>query len=323
MPDWTILRQQAKDRAASIQQRLPKPVRDVIEASRDSNLLLHAAGLAFYALISVAPSVVVGFWIAAGLAGQRRMDALGENLAELVGSDEIESTISQLADVGAGVGAAALVAALWPASAYGSGLVRALDHISDTPKRSAQGIRGRLKMALLIALLPVTLLGALVMSYVVTSLIGDDGVGTVVGWGLAIGSGWLATTMVVTVVYLLYGPLELSLKAIVGGAALVAAAMAIMSAGYLLYLQTGADWEERVAGSGLATVVLLGLWLYLTNLLLLAGYFVARETDEHVLGRHPADQGRHHRAAERQHTEDDGNDDAGTAADDEPSPASR
>jgi membrane protein len=278
---------QVKERASELEGRLPTPVRDVIVSCRDTNLLLHAAGLAFYALISVAPSVVLTFWITSAVAGRDRIETLGDNLAELTGAEGLGSTITELAGIGTGVGLAALAVALWPASAYGSGLVRALDHISDSPKRSAQGLRGRAKMALLIGLLPLLLLGALVTSYLVTALVGDNGPGTVAGWALAVTAGWLATTLVVALLYVVYGPLDLSVKAIVGGSSMVAAAMAMMSGGYLLYLQTGADWEERVAGSGLASVVLLGLWLYLTNLLLLAGYFVARETDEHLLDDQP------------------------------------
>jgi hypothetical protein len=41
----------------------------------------------------------------------------------------------------------------------------------------------------------------------------------------------------------------------------------------------GTDFEHRYATSGLAAVVLLGVWLFLTNALILVGYQVALELD--------------------------------------------
>jgi membrane protein len=295
----------ARDLAGRTCARLPRPVQDVVHAARDSDLLLFAGGLAFYSLVSIAPAVVLGFWIAAALAGSDRIEELGENVAELVGGGAaIESTFAQLASVGTGVGLGALVLALWPATAFGSGLLRAFDHIAGTPeRRSAQGLRGRAKALLLIGLIPALLLGGLAVSYVVTGMVGDGAAGTVIGWALAVAGGWLATTGIITVLYWLFGPLRLAARSQIGGAALAALAVAVMSLGYVVYLSSGADWEERVAGSGLAGVVLLALWLYLTNLLLLAGYFAAREADEHVLERSPEEQGRPE-AEEKVHDEE-------------------
>lgn len=273
-----------QERAGGVFGRLPKPIRDTARAAKNTNLLLYAGGLAFYALISVAPTIVIAFWIAGWFVGEDSLEELGENLSELGGGNiELGPTFSQMAGVGTGIGFVAIMAALWPATAYGSGLVRAFDDISEGD-RSAKGLRGRAKAMLLIALVPFFVLGALGTSYVVTGLVGDGAAGTVAGWALALVAGWLASGAVLVLLYRVFGPLPLAWKSLVLGAAVTAAAISVMSLGYTVYMGQGADFEERVAGSGLAAVVLLGLWLYLANLLLLTGYFVARECDEHVVG---------------------------------------
>lgn len=192
----------SRDLAGRARGRLPKPVQDIVHAARDTNLLLFAGGLAFYGLVSIAPAVVVGFWIATLFVGSDRLEELGDNVSELAGgASAIESMFTQLASVGTGVGLAALFLGLWPATAYGSGLLRAFDHICGTPERSAQGVRGRAKALLLIALLPGLLLGGLSVSYLITAVLGDGGAGTVLGWALALAGGWLASTAVISLMY--------------------------------------------------------------------------------------------------------------------------
>ena len=55
------------------------------------------------------------------------------------------------------------------------------------------------------------------------------------------------------------------------------AAISVLSAGYALFLQFGADFQNRYGTSGLAAIVLLEVWLFLANALLLVGYQVALE----------------------------------------------
>jgi membrane protein len=259
-------------------ERLPGFLPAFVNRVRSADLLLFAGGLAFYGLISLAPLVVLSFWITGALVGEDRMEQLGENLAEMAPAGaEVEGFFDQMATIGTGVGVGALVAALWPATAYGSGLLRAFDRISHAPRRSMQGIRGRAKTLALLALMPLLLLGALFASYVATGTMNDGLVGMIFSWALALAGGLTAGFVAITLIYWLFGPDEIAWRHLALGSLLAAGGIAVMSLGYVVYMGEGADFEERIAGSGLAAIVLLGIWLYLANIIILAGYCLATE----------------------------------------------
>ena len=151
-------------------------------------------------------------------------------------------------------------------------LVRAFDRISGRPERSFKGVRGRLRALVFVVLLPSFLLGALGTSYLVASLFGEGTVQTLAAWAAALGAGFGAAFVAIAVIYLAFGPGRMPARALTLGAGVAAAATSAMSLGFAVYLGHGADFEERVAGSGLASVVLLALWLYLANVILLLGY---------------------------------------------------
>jgi membrane protein len=257
--------------------RLPPSLSSLLESARENEILLYAGGLAFYGLVSIAPFVVIGFWIAGMVVGEDSMQQLGENIDELMpAGTNVSSVVSSLSGVGPSVGFMALVAALWPATAYGSGLVRAFDRISHEPERSMQGVRGRAQALLFVVLLPALLLGALAVSYLATGLFDGGTAGMVAAWALAIAAGFAVTFVVLSVIYVVFGPTRLPAGATATGAAAASAVLAVMSLGYVVYLGQGADFEERVAGSGFAAVVLLALWLYAANAILLVGFTLAR-----------------------------------------------
>jgi membrane protein len=257
--------------------RLPPTLQLFVDEARESELLLFAGGLAFYGLISLAPFVVLGFWMAGGIVGEDGLERLGESLDEIApGGATPSNTIDTLAQVGTGVGLGALAMALWPATAYGSGLVRAFDRISHRPDRSAQGLRGRAKALLFVVLLPVFVLGALGAAYFGAALFDDGLLLMILGWVAALAFGFVAAFVALCIIYVVFGPDHLSPTAVAQGAGAAAGAIAVMSLGYVVYLGQGADFEERVAGTGLAVVVLLALWLYLANAILLGGYILTR-----------------------------------------------
>ncbi len=274
------VRRWTSERIDRLEDRLPPTVVDVVERLRDRDVLLMAGGLAFYSLVSVVPSLLLVAWIVGSLIGEERVESLAAQLGRWAPGDvEIDDFVQSLLAVGTGVGVIALLTALWPATAFGGGLVRALDSLSVDRDPSMHGLRGRARALLVLAVLPVLVLGALGAAYVGTGLF-DEGFGIVLGWVVAFTAatvvGWLALILL----YWWFGPAELSFRALALGAAAGAAGIAGMSLGYLVYLAQGTDWEERVAGTGLAAVVLLCLWLYLANLVLLAGYCVALACDD-------------------------------------------
>jgi membrane protein len=263
-----------------VEDRLPPKAVDVIERLRDREVLLYAGGLAFYSLVSLVPSLLLVAWIAGSILGEDRIERLAEQIAENApGEAEIEEFVQSLLDVGTRVGVTALAAAIWPATAFGSGLVRAFDAMSIDEDPSMHGLRGRARALVVLVVLPVFVLGAFAAVSVSASLAGEGALWTVVGWTLAVVSGALIAWVAVIALYEWFGPADMSFGPLAKGAAVTAAGIAIISPSYVVYLSYGTNWEERVAGTGLAALVLLCLYLYLANLLLLAGYAVALAAD--------------------------------------------
>ena len=80
------------------------------------------------------------------------------------------------------------------------------------------------------------------------------------------------------VIYKLFSPKPVASRGLLAGAAVAGASISVLSAGYTFFLQFGADFQNRYATNGLAAIVLLEVWLFLANALVLVGYQVALET---------------------------------------------
>lgn len=257
--------------------RLPPTASALVRSAREKEIMLFAGGLAFYGLVSIVPSMILAVWITDAFIDAEGFRRLGQQIEEMtpLGSGA-SAAIARFESISTGVGVGALISALWPSTAYGSGLVRAFDRITELPERDHQGVRGRLKALLFLVLLPLFLVGALGTSYLTSALIGDGGAGTVAGYAVALLAGFVAAFVVVALVYRVFGPGHLPPRALATGAAAAAFGVAVMSVAFVAYLGRGADFEQQVAGSGLAAAVLLALWLYLANTILLLGFALAR-----------------------------------------------
>lgn len=257
--------------------RLPAPARRVLSWFRqDEDLLFLAAGLAFYALVSVAPLVVIALWITSVVVGDDAVERTGEEIARLAPSKlGVDKAFEQVAKTGTEVGAWAVLAALWPATAYGAGLVRAFNRISDR-SRQLPGLRGRAMTFLLMAALQVVVLAGLGLALMGPRLLGRGVVATAAGWALALAAGFLSLAGMTGLIYRIFVPDDVAWKDITRGAVTVAAGVSALSATYVLFFHLGTNFEQRFASSGLAAVVLLGVWLFLANALLLVGYRLVR-----------------------------------------------
>jgi uncharacterized BrkB/YihY/UPF0761 family membrane protein len=140
--------------------------------ARAEDLFLYSAALAFYGLISVAPLIVVALWVTSLVVGPPQIDHAAAELARLspeaLGADR---AFQRVADLGTRLGLVAVVAAVWPATAYGSALVRVLDRLAGG--RDATGVRRRGVALLLVCLAPVLVLASLVASYAGAAALGD------------------------------------------------------------------------------------------------------------------------------------------------------
>ena len=249
--------------------------RHAVRRARGDDLFLYSAALAFYGLISVAPLVVVAMWVATLLIGQAQVQEVGEDLARWAPPAlGVDRAFERVAELSTTFGLVAVAAALWPATAYGSALVRVLDRLGRD--REGNGLRGRGAALLLVCLVPVLVLGSLAAGYVGAATLGDTGLEIAVGLALSLALSFSVTVATVAIIYRVFPRNPPDVHAIMTGALVAAASIAALSMGYVAYLRLGVDFDQRYASDALAAVVLLGVWLYAANVALLAGYQVAR-----------------------------------------------
>jgi hypothetical protein len=175
-------------------------VRSAVATARAEDVFLYSAALAFYGLISVAPLVVVALWVTSLLVGPTQIDQAAAELArfspQALGADR---ALERVADLGTRLGLVAVVAAVWPATAYGSALVRVLDRLAGN--RDATGLRRRGAALLLVCLAPVLMLASLVASYAGATALGDTPGELAVGLTAALVYGFGATVVTVGAIY--------------------------------------------------------------------------------------------------------------------------
>lgn len=252
-----------------------RPFRRAVGAARADDVFLYSAALAFYGLISVAPLVVVALWLTALVVGAGEVHRVADHLARLSPPAlGVDGALQHAANLGTSLGLVAVVAALWPATAYGAALVRVLDRIGGD--RDATGLRGRSAALFLVGLVPVLVLGSLVAGYVGAATLGDSPGEVVAGLVFGFVLSFAATVAAVAVIYKVFPRTPPPWQQTLRGALVAASSIAILSVGYVAYLRLGANFERRYASDALTSVVLLGLWLYAANIALLVGYRTGR-----------------------------------------------
>ena len=248
--------------------------RQWIEAAREDDLFLYAAALAFYGLISVAPLVVVALWVTTLVVGEVQVRNVADDLARLAPRQiGVDRALVRLADLGTTLGLLAVLAALWPATAYGSALARLLDRLTGT--RDAAGLRRRGAALLLVAVVPILVFGTLVAGLLGSAALGDRPVEVAIGLALALVLSFAATVATVALIYKVFPRRPPAWRAALRGAFVAGGSIATLSVAYVAYLCLGANFEQGYASDALASVVLLGVWLFAANVGLLAGYRVA------------------------------------------------
>ncbi len=267
----------SKSWADHVERWLPGPVRAIVSRARKDDILFHSAALAFYATVSLVPLVLLVLAVVSLVLGDQRVQQLSREIGRVapkeLGADKL---VTQIADTATRVSVVAFITGLWPATSYGAGLVRAFDELSPTKDRAHEGLRGR--GLLLVILLPVFVLGALLGSYVGSQALGSSTLGRVVGGVLALVTGSLGGAAGLALIYRIFPPEHIGWRGVLKATAITAASLAVISLAFVLYLALGADFQEHYATSGLAAFVLLAVWLFLANVLILVGYKIALES---------------------------------------------
>jgi membrane protein len=261
----------------ALARRLPPGINGLATRIARRELMLEASSLAFYGLVSVLPLLTVTFSIVGAVAGEETLRQLAQQ-AEDSGPAGTGQLLQGLLDSSDRLSWAAIVFTIWPATAYGGGLRRALERATEGGGL-APALRGRLTAVGMVLALPALVLAGLPLGAVLTAL-GDDGVaGTVLGWGLALVVGAVAIAIVLAALYHAFAPAELGWRHTLRGAALTALITTVFSIGFLAYLRLG-NVEDRFGGATVGLVVMLGVYLFVANVLLLAGFEAAAELED-------------------------------------------
>lgn len=254
----------------AVRTRVPVRVRRVGGWLRSDEFLTTSSSLAFYAMVSLPPMLLIALWVAGAVVPDSTLQELGGQVQESAPEQlPVGEVVRSLIDLAAEAGLLSVLAAAWPATTYGAALSRAFENVAPRSPDELPGWKGRLLALLLVAALPVVVFGGLAVLYVVPRLVGG-GSGPLTA-ALAAGTV-LALGALIALVFRLYAVRDTTPADVLLGAAAATVLITVVSAGYLLYLELFADFGQRYGPTSLATAVLLGLWLLLTHAMLLVGY---------------------------------------------------
>jgi membrane protein len=247
----------------------------------DDNLLDWAAALTYYSVLSLFPAVVVLASLV-GLIGKSATEPLIENLQQLAPGqtkDMLVDVIRQLEGSAGIAGPAAvigLLSALWAASGYIGGFIRASNAIYEVeegrPVWKTIPLRIALTLAMMI-LLAVTAIGVVLTGGIaerVGQAIGLGSTGVQV-WNIA---KWPVLALLVSLaIAILYwaspNVRHPGFRWLTPGSALAVVVWVLASLGFAFYVSNFASYN-KVYGS-LAAVVVFLIWLWLSNLAVLFG----------------------------------------------------
>lgn len=267
---WASLRHRWEVVLRAADRRVPVRLSQLVRRIGDRDLLTSASSLAFYGLVSALPLLLITFALMAAVTGEQTLQRFADQVSRS-GPEGTGQFVDQLASNGGSLTLATLVFTLWPATAYGGGLRRTLVRSSDGDGGPVPGLRGRLLGLGLVLVLPVLVLAGLPLMFFLSALSGDGPLATALGWTLALVAGTLVGTLLTTLLYHAFSPGDLGVRESLRGAALTAVIIGSFSLLFVIYLEVG-NTGDRFGGGTIAMVVLLGVWLFVANILLLAGY---------------------------------------------------
>ncbi len=247
----------------------------------DDNLLDWAAALTYYSVLSLFPAVVVLVSLV-GLIGESVTQPLIDNLGQLApgqARDMLVDVVRQLegsSSVAGPVAILGLLSALWAASGYIGGFIRASNAIYEVeegrPIWKTLPLRVALTLAMMI-LLAVTALGVVVSGGIA------DRVGRALGLGEAGVQVWdiakwpvLALLVSLAIALLFWASPNVrhpGFRWLTPGSALAVLVWVVASAGFAVYVANFASYN-KVYGS-LAGVIVFLVWLWISNLAVLFG----------------------------------------------------
>jgi membrane protein len=260
-----------------------RAIKRTVSAFREKDLMDSAAALTYYAVLSIFPMLIVLVALL-GLLGQypQTTDAL-LNIIDEVGRSSaaetlrrpVEEVVQRKGDAGALLGIG-LVLALWSASGYIGGFMRASNIIYGVEEGRSFWLRRPLQLVMTIAF--VVLLAMLAMLLVIT---GDlaEAIGHEIGIGDSGLKAWsilkwpllaaIVMAIVGTLYYLAPNVKHPGFRWITPGGILSVVVWVAASAGFGLYVSYLASYNSTYGSLGAVIVFL--VWLWISNIALLLG----------------------------------------------------
>lgn len=247
----------------------PTHLRRLVEQASKHHTMTLAAGLAFFGILSIGPAIGLGFGLVRLLvspeAADSLVDLLSDTGSELLGLVDLLEQMEDRAGRYAGI---ALVVLLWPASTLASGWTRALDAVMETDSTGGmRGLRGRVLGLLPGGVLVAGLFLLLGLVTLGTALAGEDGVLVLV----IVPIGGVLLAFLLNLVIYRWLPTETRpWRALWRGAAWATVGVALSTVGLALALALGQGLTDTYPPA-LTTIIVLGLWIYGSNVSLLLG----------------------------------------------------
>nr|WP_202539695.1 YihY/virulence factor BrkB family protein [Streptomyces sp. SID8379] len=240
----------------------------------------YAAALTYYSLLAVLPALLVTAMAYSLISPETAKDFIAHVTDYAPGQSgaQLHDVLSRTVHTGTAAWtllAAGTVSALWSASSYLAVFRRALHRMHHTPDR-----RSTWRKAHRLVLTALALLGLLLVSALVLLLTGPAaerlgrliGLDTVAAWGWSLLRWPLLLCVVALLVVLVFRtgpPVARTRDRTLPGGALAAILWLTVSAGFAVYASVLSTYS-RLYGSLAGSVVFL-IWLWLSNLALLAG----------------------------------------------------
>jgi uncharacterized BrkB/YihY/UPF0761 family membrane protein len=121
-------------------------------------------------------------------------------------------------------------------------------------------------------------MGSLIGSYAGSALLGDGTAAKVLGIVLALVLGFAGTAAGVALIYRIFPPEHIGWRSILHGTVWSAATISLLSLGFTAILSASSNLSEHYGTSGVGVLVMLAVWLFLANALLLVGYRISLDT---------------------------------------------
>lgn len=256
----------------------------IVSEFKDDELIDRAAALTYYGVLSIFPSMLVMVSLI-GLAGRRTSQSLITNVGALAPGAVKQVLTGALAELQHGRGGAGLVAvlglavAVWSASAYVGGFMRASNAVYDIGE--GRPMWKTLPIRIAVTLVTLILLTASVVLVVVTGPLAAE-VGDVIGAGSAavvvVAAVWNIAKwpvlvgvagLLFTLLYWAAPNARRGVRWVLPGVALALVLWLAASAGFGVYVANFGSYNKTYGS--LAAVIIFLVWLWLSNTAILLG----------------------------------------------------